>query len=167
MKRFVFPLSILLVTLAAGVVASIIWLNYPASQDETIPENVPTLSYCELISNAEKYDGKVVRVKAELHWFIHGYFFDDPNCAVPKEDESEAMSYSGRTAVLLNAENAENINQRIKEAAGTAYVRKPADVVAVGRFKKIVRCSTCSDSIEDRTPYHFKVVELEYISMKP
>jgi len=68
-----------------NLIAALILLYLPvclmqAYSTQTPQEQIPTVSYCDLLSNPEKYDKKTVRVKA---LYIRGFevsTLDDPEC---------------------------------------------------------------------------------------
>ncbi|MDQ3748324.1 MAG: hypothetical protein M3367_04795 [Acidobacteriota bacterium] len=38
-----------------------------AAQEQKKPEEIPTVTFCELVKNASLYEGKIVRVKANYY----------------------------------------------------------------------------------------------------
>ncbi len=95
MKRKIICLLAAIFTFALGVAVVLIWLadyKSPNQQSEAIslpvqkadlPTEMPILAYCELASNPDKYNGKVVRLRAKLNGSKHGAFL--PTKIVPAE----------------------------------------------------------------------------------
>lgn len=57
MKKLTLRLGIALLTFFFGVTAALWWSHY----------RVPTISFCELASKPEKYHGRIVRVRGDIH----------------------------------------------------------------------------------------------------
>ncbi len=158
---------ILILTFALGVVTVFILLdrsNSPNENSELINSGtqkadaqieLPTLAYCELANNSEKYDGKVVRVSAKLWFSIHGFKFLDKNCyAIEKE-----------TAVTFAVERKDEIFAKLaKETDATEY--NPwtfPEIIAVGKLYR-VKPSRKSDSVIDNAYLQFEIMEIEKAS---
>ena len=96
MKRITFWLLTVSFTFILGLAVTLIYLKffYPVIQtSESLPEislpeiennpaDLPVLTFCELVNNPEKYDGKTVRLSAKLSVGLEGSWFSDSNCGV-------------------------------------------------------------------------------------
>lgn len=156
MKRFPLWLVILILTFGVGLASVILWLHYKSltmTYEEAISAGVPSVEYCDLINNPFKYDGQVVRVNANLYWFMHGYYLADANC----RGEGDSAS----TAVLFYEKNREDLFNYLKTFDEPGKRREPIKIVAVGRFKYDLLSTGSSDSIEDRTSLHFELYRIE------
>ena len=168
MKNSAIRLIAALGTFAVGVALVALWLGYDdagrtrraqapchrRAEAETPPaaatgaaseagESVqPVLAYCELVGNPERYDGKVVRVRATMSLSIHGLFFSDVACG----------GYDQPTAVRLQA------SPGAKLAAHT-----PVELIVVGRFEKVTP-SMETDSLLDMTPLQFEIMRVEKVA---
>lgn len=125
--------------------------------DEIVPPNLPILDNCELVNNPEKYDGKIVRVRAKLWFMIHGYSFISENCT--GETKQTAVIFPKSEELGFEIEN-----KIAKDTGLTEY--HPwnfPEIIAVGRFSR-VEPSRKSDSMEDNTYLHFELIEVEKAS---
>ena len=163
MKRYVLPLFIALLTLVIGATIALVWISYhpkTESFDKVDIAGLSTIPYCEIKQNSEKYSGKVVRIDANLNWFMHGYFLEDPRCS---ESVDKTYLDSGRTAVSLNAQQREQLFSFLKPFDVRNQRWAPGSIVTVGRFK-YERPEGWSDMIQDRTPFHFEIFSIESAS---
>lgn len=166
MKRTLFWTFISFFTFILGVAIAFVWLDRsePANAkfEATSPQKIDIsteetiLPYCELANNPEKYDGKIVRVKAKLWFMIHGYSFLNKNC------EGERK----QTAVIFpdNELGVEIRNKIVKDVGLTEY--NPwnfPDIIAVGKFTR-VEPSRKSDSLSANTYLHFEILDVEKAS---
>ena len=103
-----------------------------------------------IVRNPYKYDGEIVRVNANLNWFMHGFYLTDANCS--GEDDST------KTAINFN----ERKRKYVEKFKYTGETPKPIEIVAVGVFYKM-RIGG-SDGIEDRTRLRFEIYNIEYSS---
>ncbi len=144
-------------TFGFGIFSTLAWIKYnkPIPNDKNEDEDLPILAYCELVKNPEKYSGKIVRVSADLYWFMHGYYLADKNCA--------AGGDSARTAIVFDNQNRDRIFQKFNEIRGkeTLDYRDVINMIAVGKFKKVEKSQISSDSIKDRTLLHFEIKDIE------
>src|SRR5918993_3197243 len=125
MKNSATRLIAALITFAVGVTLVTLWLGYkdavhtrrakkpcrlsaqtpsrspaaPVAESPADESLLPVLAYCELVGNPERYDGKVVRVRAAMRMSIHGLFLSDVTC-----DRQENM-----TAVALPPKRTEGL----------------------------------------------------------
>lgn len=145
-----------MVTFGFGIASTFVWLKFNPriyKYEEVISADVPKTKYCDLVNNSYKYDGKIVRVDANLCWYDHGYFLEDLNCS--SEDESS------RTAIIFNKENREEIWNSLEKHKKPGELWKPLEIIAVGVFRYKFS-SGGSDHIADRTLLHFEIYNLEY-----
>ena len=111
----------------------------------------PVLAYCELVGNPERYDGKVVRVRATVRMSIHGLFLTDAACS--RYEDYAAMGFDGpRGEELTDAFFGADGPMRV----GPGIV----ELIAVGRFHKVIP-SRASDSLLDNAPLRFELMRVE------
>ena len=60
---------------AVAMAACAIAWDRPERFDQVDLVNLPELDYCVLRTTPDHYDGKVVKIRGELGWFLHGSFF--------------------------------------------------------------------------------------------
>lgn len=116
------------------------------------------LPYCEVKQNPTKYDGKLVKIDTRLNQFTHGYFLQDNACA-----EATDAKYldSERTAILYKKSQYDALYEQLREIQRSKKDRfAPIRIIAVGRFT-FRSPGGYSDSIEDRTPFHFELFSIE------
>jgi hypothetical protein len=114
------------------------------------PQPSPPLTYCELASHPDKYDGQTVRVAATLYFMMHGYKFMDKDCA---GDDKE-------TAVLLTSEQESKL---ARETGSDEY--NPwsfPTIIATGKFSRVTP-SRKSDSVADNSNLIFETEVVERI----
>lgn len=163
------PLWILIsfLTFALSVATAFVWFKPPNSTNEksepvSSPQEFrssteqPILAYCELANNPEKYDGKIVRVRARLWFMIHGYSFLSKYC------DGEAK----QTAVIFpdDKRGLEIENKIAKDIGLTEY--NPwsfPEIIAIGKFSR-VEPSRKGDLMTDNTYLHFEILEVEKAS---
>ena len=155
MKRFIFRLSVVLLTFAFGITATVVWVYYNPpieSYEQVIFDDLPVVEYCDLKNNPRKYNGKIVRVNTRLNWFMHGFFLADANCSGEGDDARTSISfYDPKRAELYK------YLEQFREA-GKGW--EPVKIVAVGRFRYETPRGF-SDGIEDRTSLHFEIYKIE------
>jgi hypothetical protein len=113
----------------------------------------PVLSYCELVSNPERYDGKVVSVRATIRMSIHGLFLSDATCS-RHEDYAAVDFHEPRREELV--EMFFGPDSPLRDGRGVV------GLIAVGRFHKVVP-SRVSDSLLDTAPLRFEIMHVEKI----
>jgi len=164
MKRAYSWLTIILLTFTFGVATTFIWFNYtysPLSPDKNKKlSDLPILSYCELVNNADKYDGKIVRVKTEIKTGNHGEYLYDSNCPA---DEKIKTYYDATAAIFYdNSKDQEQIKQ-IRDKRKILRWTDPVEVITTGKFRK--NKPTQNDSGLDRNAvFHFVFFSLESVS---
>lgn len=147
-----------------GAAASVVWLRHRtaekaviASSSQTQKSNnsaeLPILSLCELVNNPDKYSGKVVRLSTTLWALFMGVSFYDPNC----------VRVDTGTAVFFNPEYKDKIQNDLKHARGPASFLEPVNMIAVGKFKKVIP-SNESDTIYDTAALQFEIMRIETAS---
>lgn len=161
MRRTIFPVLITVLTFAVGVGAAFIWFanksDTPAEAISTSnPKSIsqlewPELSTCDLANNPIKYDGRIVRVKAKLYFFIHGFSFFDPSCA----DEHKQIG------VKFNDRNSQ-IEDKLNKEAKPIYGYGMPVIVAIGKFERVTP-SRKSDALIDNAYLTFEIYEIEKI----
>ncbi|HEX8920420.1 MAG TPA: hypothetical protein VF766_03015 [Pyrinomonadaceae bacterium] len=121
--------------------------------DISAASQLPILDYCELVSNPERYSGKIVRVRARLSGFIHGMVFSDENCL--GADNQAAASYYPSTA--------EEIRQTLNRARGSNSSMnwiQPVNIIAIAKFRKVTP-SNKSDTVYDTASLQLEIMRVE------
>jgi hypothetical protein len=163
MKTIMSRLLVVSLTFILGVGVTLLWPEFhrapvqspqaspcslSLSDEVAAPADLPILAYCELANNADKYNGKIVRVRARLGGFIHGMLFYDQNCP------------GAGAAIFYNQQNKEEIRRSLAQARGSDDWLIPVEVIAVGRFRKVVP-SYDSDTIYDTASLQFEIIRIE------
>ena len=160
MKRTLLWILVSLVTFGLGIGTALVWLggtngNVPTpevavmpSEEPVSPTQQPILAYCELANNPERYDGKVVRVSARLWFIMHGYSFQDKNCAGDAK----------QTGVVITSPAMEQIAKHLGTPEYNVW--DLPEIIAVGKFTR-VEPSRESDSVVDNTYLRFEVIRVE------
>ena len=117
---------------------------------------LPQLDYCELRNDPERYNGKIVRISAQIANFGHGYYFDDERCS----EKIENLLDDNRTAVELFQPLASDLHPALERMTGTGRSWEPKRVFAVGRFTRQYPTSH-TDVMVDRTSFHFELYSIE------
>jgi hypothetical protein len=155
MKRFISRLSVVLLTFAFGVAATVtsVYYNPPVeSYEEAVFDDLPVVAYCDLKNNPRKYNGKILRVNARLNWFMHGYFLADANCSGEGDD--------ARAAITFYKPKNEEFYKYLEQFREGGKLWEPLKIIAAGRFK-YEKPQGLSDGIEDRTSLHFEIYKIE------
>lgn len=139
MKRITIWLFITFLTFVLGVTAAFLYLKFNSSNKQnaenttnppsfSVPQEtaeIQTLSFCQLSSNPEEYDGKVVRLNATLEFGTEGAWFSNSNCATAKA-----------TTLVFSK------NEKVWKPIEAARKRKPNEswasqinLTVIGRFK--------------------------------
>ncbi len=102
---------------------------------------------CEIRKNPNLFNGKLVRIKSNYRFMLHGLFLSD-------KEECVGLSRSIDEAISVG----------FRSTKDYAYIKKlnenPVSITAVGNFSISVP-SHYSDTIYDRTPYYFEIIWLE------
>ena len=102
-------------------------------------------SECEVRKDPDLFNNKTVRISAKYGFMIHGSYLTSDSCDLPKSiDELISVGLDERDFNFLR-----------KEVL-------PVDIVAVGEFHSAPP-SHQTDTIYDRTPYHFRIACLEKV----
>jgi len=116
----------------------------------------PVLSYCELAWNPDRYDGKIVRVRAALRLSIHGLFLSDATCS----------RYENYAAVDFHEpQRRELVRLFFGPDSPTHAGPSPVELIVIGRFRKVVP-SKVSDSLLDTVPLQFEIMHVEKIHVE-
>jgi hypothetical protein len=115
--------------------------------------NIPNLSYCELVNNADFYNNRIVRVRARTE--SHGTVFYDGDCPSTREKKTEA-------AISFHPTMAEEIKLKLTEAiGGTQMLRgESIDMTVIGRLKKVTP-SDYNDTVWDTASLQFEIMRVE------
>jgi hypothetical protein len=163
MKRITFWLLAISLTFILGVAATFIYFKFfyiNPQEDEMLPEvalpesennqaEMPDLTFCELVNNPEKYDGKTVRLRAKMSIGTEGSWFSDNACGA-------------NNAAFISEANDE-VSKAIDKARDRGK-REPWDfevnLIVVGKFKNVVYSDRCCLT----TPFQFEILKVEKAS---
>ncbi len=164
MKRFISWILVMLLAFTLGVVTALLWFNRSSDNssfdNEKIFESLPILDYCELRNNPDKYDGKIVRLRAGINTGNHGEFLYDTRCPA---DEKIKTYYDATAAVMYIDRLEQKKVTDIRSARRSKPWTDPVSVIAVGKFMK--NEPTKNDSGMDRNSvFHFVIISLDAIS---
>ncbi len=81
--------------------------------EELNTDTLPQLEYCELRNSPERYDGKIVKISAQIANFGHGYYFDDERCG---SKVYENLLDDNRTGVTFFGPRAAELHDDLKRA---------------------------------------------------
>lgn len=128
-------------------------------------EDLHVLEYCELVNNPDKYDGKIVRLKAEIKGGQHGDHLYDDRCPA---DESIYAYYDATAAVIYKSkEDATKIREirdkRIENKNSQQLWVDPVNVRVIGIFRKNTPSKKDSDYERNATS-HFLINSIESFS---
>ena len=135
------------------------------SKNKNESENLPLLEYCELRNNPDKYDGKIVRLKAEINGGQHGDHLYDERCPA---DPSIYAYYDATAAVFYkNREDNDKVrkirDQRLENENSEKRWTDAVNVTVIGIFKK--NKPTKNDSSYERNAtFHFTINSIESFS---
>ena len=161
MKRYTFWIGTALLTFVVGVTCASLWsldhelgeqkANAPlVGKSVTSELEMGELSICQLETNAEEYEGKIVRVRAVYSLRKHGPTLEDLNCS------------SARTGIWVSVTPAmwNEIDRATVNAYGIKNAGGPLEILAVGRFGRN-NPAFSSDSWADRLPFKFELMRIE------
>jgi hypothetical protein len=126
-------------------------LMSPAPAGEFHSASLPTPTYCELVKNADCYDGHIIRITAKLDFTDEGMYFYDDACAGGED----------RTVGLITGIDYKDFDRIICKAGEDCY--GPLDVVVVGRFEKVIP-SGKSNLLSDIHPLHLRIMSVEKVA---
>ncbi len=158
MKHNKFWLLIIIFTIVFGVVIMLFHLEYsntaaqklkilPESallSDENVLSNLPVLNYCELVNNNEKYNGKIVRLRATINFGLEGSWFSDAACSGGID-----------SAAMISSKN-DKVWRTIEQARGSEDLLQAVDLIVVGKFSNVVY-----DYGGLKTPFQFEIIRVE------
>lgn len=157
MKRIATWLFVISFTFAFGVSATLLYVRSftsivqelgNAKKEDTSTE-LPAVTYCKLVSDPEKYNGKIVRLTARLTSGKHGLLFMDADCS----DVEQA-------AVIFNPQNREEIKRNYLEVGKSGTFSEDLDLITVGRFRKVIP-SFASDALVNTASLQFEIMHIE------
>jgi len=157
MRKLSSPYWIVILTFVVGITATFSWLRYfPVieSFEKINFTKIPTVELCDLRDNPRKYDGKIIRLKSKLNWFMHGYFLTDDKC-LGVDDES-------RIATSFYEPKMNELNKQLLSFHDPSRIGwEPVEMVAVGRFtyKNFIGHN---DGMDERTHLQFEIHTIEF-----
>lgn len=156
MKRFIFEIIVTLL-ITASLFSVGCSNDVVLSNNEENPKTLPVLEYCDLKNNPDKYDGKIVRLNAEIKAGQHGEHLYDPQCPA---DESIKTYYDATAAVIFANQSDRDKITEIRENRNPKLWTEPINVIVIGEFKK--NKPTEKDSGYDRNAvFHFVINSIE------
>ena len=132
----------------------------PESFEEIEIAKLPQIDYCELRNSPDRYDGRIVRIGAQIGNFGHGYYFDDERC---NKKVHENLLDDDKTAVQFYGPQADNVSDALERTGLVCCYSEPTSIIAVGRFTREYP-SSGSDRMPDRTSFHFELFSVEPVS---
>lgn len=164
MKRTAIWLFTVILCFGLGVGAVLLYLKFNASDiekpeispnlsllnNENASAVLPILSFCELASNPEKYNGKIVRLSGTLSFGLEGAWLSDANCGA----ENAAI-------VLFLNEKVWNPIKKAREQENEKFSANELSVIVVGKFKNEIYKDCCLI-----TPFQFEISAVEKASKK-
>ena len=131
---------------------------------ENKSEDLSLLEYCDLRNNPDKYDGKIVRLRAEINSGNHGDHLYDKRCP---GNESVHSYPDGLTAIFYKNKAEQDKVREIRDRRIDSNSQKvwtdSVNVTAVRLFKKNKPLENES-SYERNAPFHFTVITIESFS---
>ncbi|MEZ5344655.1 MAG: hypothetical protein R2681_03770 [Pyrinomonadaceae bacterium] len=158
MKPIVFGYSIAILAFVVGVGVTFFYFSpvpVPESFDKVNLAKIPSVDYCEIVRNPQKYNGKIVRIEnIKILWFMHGFYFEDEKCRGEGDSKRTAISfYEPKRETLMAVLG--NFNSK----NGGIDPNKALERIVTGRFT--YRDSLGSyDAIEDRTLLQFEIYSI-------
>lgn len=163
MKRTTIRLLITLLTFLTGTMGAFLYVKFNNSNnqksvnssnrkilnDDDENTKFPTLNLCELSSEPQKYDGKIIRLNATLEFSQEGKWFYDSSC----------KSSKGGIKPYVKNQEAREIIERAREQKSSDSRDDLLDITVVGKFK--IEDSKDSFII---VPYQFEILEVEEVS---
>ncbi|MFN2455953.1 MAG: hypothetical protein ABR577_17225 [Pyrinomonadaceae bacterium] len=180
MRRVIMWLLIALCTFTLGMGATLLWIESrrPVVQSLGAPPcirppfyesistpcvgtdfsalaDIPNPSFCELVNNADFYNGKIVRVSARYGGNIHGVQLFNTSCS--RRDT--------QTYVFFHPAMAEDMLQDFNRVRGAGSLNWwiPLDITVIGKFNKVTP-SESSDAIVAIAPLQFEIMRIEKVS---
>jgi hypothetical protein len=156
MKRGIFWLIVSVVTFGIGLTSAFLWLGfYKTTTVEpeiiTLPTEIPTVNYCEMLNNPDQYDDQIVRLSHKIHYEYHGLVFD-ANC------NGETKS----TAVIISHPREADIFHKLEVETGVKnYGWGNPQVTVIGKFSRRRPRGARSNLYADTLDFRFEIVEVE------
>lgn len=161
MKRFISWTLVILFTFALGVSTTFLWINnsfdITGQSKANLFEDLPILNYCELRNNPDKYDGMIIRLRADISSGNHGEYLYDTRCP----GDENIKDYNDATAAVLYIDWKEQ--RRVTNVRSERTLRPwtdPVNVIAVGKFRK--NEPTKDSELANNSVFHFVVISLEF-----
>ena len=176
MRRATFRLLVSLFTFAVGLAAATLWMesrrpvvlkledppclrpplyeNFSglcSGADFSVVGDIPNLGYCELMRDADAYDGRIVRLHGRSGGHKHAMLISDANCP-------------GVTVVLVHPARRDEIERTLEKAWGSKDWWVPLDFTAIGRFKRGKLSPDNGDIWGTAAPLQFELMSVEKAS---
>jgi hypothetical protein len=156
MKRGIFWLIVTVVTFGLGVTSAFLWFEFRKSftnETETInlPTEIPTVYYCEMLNNPDKYDGKIVRlirISHILDFQYHGLVFN-----------VDCYGENKQTAIIITHLR-KDILDKLKVEANNPYSWGRRQITAIGKFSR-QKMPRRSNLLANTLDFRFEIMEVE------
>ena len=148
MKRVLLPSAVVLVAFVVGVGSAMLLRRPTASPSDPFP--LPLVSFCQLFSTPEAFEGRTVRVRAVYSWGNDGGALGDSLC--PEQEY--------QTAVVINGPSHDLVYRSLIKAWGPGVLPPNLDVIVVGRFSRN-HPSHVGNSLVDHAPFRFELFNIE------
>jgi hypothetical protein len=124
MRLFVSSIALLVFCTVSACTVS----RSQTNSNQTVPEEMPSVTVCELLQNPERFHQKVVRVTATYENAFEQSFLFDPSCKRPERD--------GPPEIWVNFDKSFVRKGESEEAKKNAMISGMGfwNVTAVGRF---------------------------------
>jgi|ERR1044071_6142295 hypothetical protein len=157
MRRLVIYLSVAVFSFFSGLLAARLWrVSNPtpgSAANSSSKRDAPlTVSFCELEREPQLYDGKVVRVRAELYRDEVPFIYDW-SCRSPKVNTLPLIYLDGLDTVNIT------MTRRLTPEPYQPYAFTDGEIIAVGVFK-----ADYSDSNDATKTPHFHII-LENVTL--
>lgn len=164
MKRSATRTFVISLTFLFGVAAVLIYTDYDSldseksnfvkestSVDELNLSDFSLVTFCDIVKNPQKYDGKIVRLKGKLSMGIEGAWFSEAGCGIDN-------------AAVVESEN-DKVWAEIKKARtpkDNKVLINEIDLIVIGRFE-----NTAYNEGGLKTPFRFEILWIEKNGQKP
>lgn len=174
MKRLTISLLIAFLTFLLGIGLTVFLYEIPGSekpaeektsnekvfQDEGFYGKLPVLTLCEVIKNADQYDGKTIRLKATVNSSNHGEYLSLPHKCLDRKNLTDV--FDSHTAFrYVDASEYKKVTD-FRMTRNNKQWAASLIVTGVGKFRKNeARRDTSSN--EKNSSYHFTLISLDSI----
>ena len=118
--------------------------SYVSAQDASTPNEIPTVSFCELVAHPEAYDQKVVRVSVVYLAAFEGSIMREQSCkdALPSWVEFDASYKSKTDRKVFKRFSRLTDTSPVQSGRNIDYPDRTVRVTWVGKFYGVLRTET-------------------------